>query len=1224
MATSVFDRARGIASLGLCWLTVAAAAAPTPRNYLIVTADVFAGSAPLAQLVAGRTALGFNVTVYPVAAGTTKETIKAYIASLWGTPGAPEFILLVGDTPAVPHWTGGGSKHAPTDLPYACMDAGDDWHPDIAIGRFSVASEAQLQAIVDKTLQVESGNFSDPDYVTRGAFLATNDASALAEQTHDWVITNYFEPRDYVPNRIYAALGGGTQDVTSALNAGSLFLVYFGHSSSGGWFNPGFNQSNINALANAGLYGLAFGFSCNTANYTLDECFGETWIRAANKGTAAYISASTYIYYGGNEWESSRRLEKYFFTSFFVDDIWEVGPAWQAGLYRFLADPDFNDDVKRNMFEMFLVLGDPALRLPQPWGITLTVAPPSQNVCSPPDDQAVYDVAVEPLGGFDETVALSATGLPPGAAAEFNPAGGVPPFAATLTVSGLLNSPPGSYTLSITGTSATAQKSIPAGLNVSAASPAAVTLLDPPDGATAVLRTPLLTWQAAANALSYDLEIATEPGFANPVYTATSLAESHTVAVFLEPLTQYYWHVRGVNDCGAGAFSPPFSFTTLQQSDYFTQLFPGGGNSVDLDNLTLAFRPDGSYDFYTMCAVGITALPTDPTGGTPLTLTDDSNVAVPLTTPVSLYGVSYTTAYVGSNGFITFGGGDNTYAGTYEAHFSRPRVAALFDDLNPGTGGTVSWKELGDRAAVTFLDVPEYGTSNSNTFQVELFHDGEIRISYLAIAVTDALAGLSAGNGVPGDFLETDLSAAPACAWADFAVRATPATLSVCAPASAVYTVFVDQNLGYTDPVTLSAAGYPAGASVAFSANGLPPPYTSVMTIANTGAAAPGNYPVTITGVSPDYQRTASVALNLATTTPPPVQPQSPPNGATGVDRQPTLTWEPADQAAAYDLEIAEDDAFTIIRYAATVSQTSHPVGVSLDLGRLYYWHVRAVNACGVGAYGPAYSFTTVDLPEYFTELFIPPGDSFDLDNLSLTFTPVGGADFYSFCGEPITALPTDPTGGNTLVLPDDGNVQVTPSASVALFGVSYAAFFVNSNGNITFNGGDNTYSESLAAHFSRPRIAAVYDDLNPATGGTVSYKETPGRIAVTWLNVPEYGTSNANTFQIELFFDGTLRVSWLQIAVTDGLAGLSRGTGQPGDFQESDLSAARPCVNAGDLDCDGDVDFDDINPFVLALSDPAGYHAAYPDCNILNADCDGDGDVDFNDINAFVALLSQ
>lgn len=60
----------------------------------------------------------------------------------------------------------------------------------------------------------------------------------------------------------------------------------------------------------------------------------------------------------------------------------------------------------------------------------------------------------------------------------------------------------------------------------------------------------------------------------------------------------------------------------------------------------------------------------------------------------------------------------------------------------------------------------------------------------------------------------------------------------------------------------------------------------------------------------------------------------------------------------------------------------------------------------------------------------------------------------------------------------------------------------------------------------------------------------------------------------------------------------------------------------AGDLDCDGDVDFDDINPFVLALSGQAGYEAAYPDCNWLNADCDEDGDVDFDDINPFVNLI--
>jgi hypothetical protein len=72
-------------------------------------------------------------------------------------------------------------------------------------------------------------------------------------------------------------------------------------------------------------------------------------------------------------------------------------------------------------------------------------------------------------------------------------------------------------------------------------------------------------------------------------------------------------------------------------------------------------------------------------------------------------------------------------------------------------------------------------------------------------------------------------------------------------------------------------------------------------------------------------------------------------------------------------------------------------------------------------------------------------------------------------------------------------------------------------------------------------------------------------------------------------------------------------------DQADPDCHAAGP----GDLNCDGVVDFGDINPFVQALSDPGGYEAAYPGCNIRHGDCNGDGFVDFDDINAFVALLS-
>jgi hypothetical protein len=63
--------------------------------------------------------------------------------------------------------------------------------------------------------------------------------------------------------------------------------------------------------------------------------------------------------------------------------------------------------------------------------------------------------------------------------------------------------------------------------------------------------------------------------------------------------------------------------------------------------------------------------------------------------------------------------------------------------------------------------------------------------------------------------------------------------------------------------------------------------------------------------------------------------------------------------------------------------------------------------------------------------------------------------------------------------------------------------------------------------------------------------------------------------------------------------------------------------VSLGDTNCDGRVDFDDINPFVLALSDRQTYEAAFPSCNWYNADCNCDGMVDFSDINPFVGCLT-
>ncbi len=59
-----------------------------------------------------------------------------------------------------------------------------------------------------------------------------------------------------------------------------------------------------------------------------------------------------------------------------------------------------------------------------------------------------------------------------------------------------------------------------------------------------------------------------------------------------------------------------------------------------------------------------------------------------------------------------------------------------------------------------------------------------------------------------------------------------------------------------------------------------------------------------------------------------------------------------------------------------------------------------------------------------------------------------------------------------------------------------------------------------------------------------------------------------------------------------------------------------------GDLNCDGLINNGDIDPFVLAVTDEAGYVATYPDCDRSRADCNSDGLVNNGDIDAFVALL--
>jgi hypothetical protein len=179
-----------------------------------------------------------------------------------------------------------------------------------------------------------------------------------------------------------------------------------------------------------------------------------------------------------------------------------------------------------------------------------------------------------------------------------------------------------------------------------------------------------------------------------------------------------------------------------------------------------------------------------------------------------------------------------------------------------------------------------------------------------------------------------------------------------------------------------------------------------------------------------------------------------------------------------------------------------------------------------------------VGQPDYFTRLFADEDN--DIDFQTITFTPDGSKGFYSVCRETATAFPTDPSSGAILSLADDdfAKVVLSDDAHVSLYGTNYASFYVSANGSVTFTQGVSEFRESIEAHFSLPRVSMLFDDLDPSFDGLVSWTQLPDLVAVTFENVPNFFEVNQNSFQLEMFFDVKIRITYLDIGSMDGLIG--------------------------------------------------------------------------------------
>lgn len=243
--------------------------------------------------------------------------------------------------------------------------------------------------------------------------------------------------------------------------------------------------------------------------------------------------------------------------------------------------------------------------------------------------------------------------------------------------------------------------------------------------------------------------------------------------------------------------------------------------------------------------------------------------------------------------------------------------------------------------------------------------------------------------------------------------------------------------------------------------------------------------------------------------------------------------------------------------------------------------------------------------PDFMTEVFTEGFDGaapnpVDLSFSQILFTPIADVsaaresgkigDYYNFSNyvatvnQNVRSLPVakNDADGQATFLPmgDDDYITYTfGSFAFPFFGVPYRQASVASNGYIAFQPlsvSSSSNFPSLESHLDFPRISFLFADLAPNVGGTIWGRSLDDRLVITFERVPEYTVFSdgvapgPNTAQVELFFSGHIRVTYLELNLDEVVVGLSDGDGvfpdldtllpgTPSTVEQTDFSKAAP-----------------------------------------------------------------
>jgi hypothetical protein len=124
-----------------------------------------------------------------------------------------------------------------------------------------------------------------------------------------------------------------------------------------------------------------------------------------------------------------------------------------------------------------------------------------------------------------------------------------------------------------------------------------------------------------------------------------------------------------------------------------------------------------------------------PTTMTPLNLGDDNTRKLDLGFEFPYWDQTFTSAWVSSNGFISFQSGDHMCCeGQPLSQAQRNTIYGFWTDLV--SGGNPYYRRTDSVFLVGWYGTKEYGTNNSETFQISLFKDGNIQFDFGAVTLS--------------------------------------------------------------------------------------------------------------------------------------------------------------------------------------------------------------------------------------------------------------------------------------------------------------------------------------------------------------------------------------------------------------------------------------------------------------------------------------------------------